>query len=446
MWTVEILVMLCMIAVNCVFAAYEIALASITASRLHVLLNENHSGASTALYMKEKLEGSLASIQLGITLVGAIAAATGGAGAEEKLAPYFATAFGLPIEVAEVLGIAVVVLPLTFVTIVFGELIPKVFALRNKEWVILRLSPPMYWFMTAVWPIVRMLEWNVTFIMAMGERHLQKRLDAQMPSEAGELQELRAAVALARTSRLIGAQEEKIILGAAAMSQQPVRAIMLPAASIHMLDVNGSTTACLVSAHLDMHTRFPVTERAGDPQSIIGYVNFKDIIALMRLSPEEPTIRSIVRTIPSFEDDAPVSTCLEALMRDRTHIALVRDENGTVVGMVTLEDMIEELVGEIEDEYDRLPAQIVASGQNWIVGGGATLAKFHRLTNLDLSTDLPPGGALTIDEWIAGHLGKPIEGGETMVRGHLRVVVRKVRRHKILEVQIGPWNPSPSSS
>lgn len=114
-------------------------------------------------------------------------------------------------------------------TIIFGELIPKVFALRNKEWVCLRMSAAMQWFALSVRPGVWFLESVVTTLMKLGQRHWQARIDQQMKTESAELQELRASVALARTSRLIGAQEEKIILGAAALSQRPVRDIMLPA-------------------------------------------------------------------------------------------------------------------------------------------------------------------------------------------------------------------------
>lgn len=204
-----------------------------------------------------------------------------------------------------------------------------------------------------------------------------------------------------------------------------------------MLDMNASVADCLIVAHLDMHTRFPVTERAGDPQCIIGYVNFKDIVAHMRLAPHEPSLRAILRTIAIFRDDTPVSTCLETLMRERAHIALVRNDTGTVVGLVTLEDTIEELVGEIEDEYDRLPAHGVPSGSGWVVGGGIALARPRELTSLDLTVDLPPSGARNLNEWVLGHLGRPVQGGETIERGDVRIVVRKVRRQKILEAQVG---------
>ena len=437
MWGVELIIIGSMIAVNALFAAYEIALASLSVSRLHVLIGENKTGAKAALDMKENIEGSLATVQLGITLFGAIAAATGGAGAEENLVPFLEETFAMSEGPAEFLALALVVLPLTVITIIFGELIPKVFALKNKEWVCLKMSVPMQWFARCVGPGVWVLETAVTKFMQLGSRHWQARIDEQMKSETGELQELRASAALARTSRLIGVQEEKIILKAAALSQRPVREIILPANAIRMLDVNSSIADCLIAAHLDMHTRFPVTENADDPQSIIGYVNFKDIVVHMKLSPQEPSIRAIVRNILSFSENTSVSRCLEDLIREHTHIALVRSLSGPVLGMVTLEDILEELVGEIEDEYDRLPSHAVPSGIGWIVGGGIPLGRLQELTKLDFTGVLPASGAENLNEWVCGHLDKPLEGGEMLERGEIRVVVRKVRRNKVLEAQVG---------
>ena len=435
MWSVELVVMVGMVAFNSVFAAYEIALASITLSRLHALVGTKVRGAAAALYMKENMEGSLAGVQLGITLVGAVAAATGGAGAEENIAPYFQQLFGLSSSVAEVLAIAAVVAPLTVVTIIFGELIPKVFALRNKEWVCLRLSPPMQWFVFAVWPVVWALEAVVTGLMSFGERHLKGRLEATK-SEASELHELRASVALARTSRLIGPQEEKIILAAAALSHRPIREVMLPANFISMLDVSVSVADAMIAAHLDMHTRFPVTERPGDPQGIIGYVNFKDIVALLRLSPTDASLRGIMREIPSLSAENPVASCLERLIRERTHIALVRDDAGAVVGMVTLEDIIEELVGDIEDEFDSLPIHVIKTGAGWVVGGGVSPNKLRTATGLQLPSPSSDGPVRHLSDWVVRNLTRPLRGGEVIERDGVRVAVRKVRRQMLQEAQV----------
>ncbi len=436
MFGIELVFMFAMIALNSVFAAFEIALASISFARLQSLADANRKGAKAAQYMKKNLEGSLAGIQLGITLAGAIAAAVGGAGAEENIAPAVQEALGVSSATAEVLAIALVVAPLTVVTIIFGELIPKVFAIRNKELVCLRLSPPMMWFVFAVWPVVWVLEKTVTGLMKLGERRLKKPNEPESKTEAAELQELRASVALARTSRLIGPQEEKIILGAAALSHRPIRDAMLPATAISMLNADATLSDALVAAHLDMHTRFPLTERPGDAQGIIGYVNFKDIVALLRLSPTDPTLRAVMRAIPDLPDDLPVATGLERMIRDRTHIALVRDRARTILGMITLEDILEELVGDIEDEFDHLPMHASRSGAGWVVGGGLAPARLRELSGIELPPVDSAAPVKHVSDWVTAQTGGAVHGGEVVNRDSVRVVVRKVRRQKVLEAQV----------
>ncbi|MBM3279990.1 MAG: HlyC/CorC family transporter [Candidatus Handelsmanbacteria bacterium] len=430
----EFAVMAAMIGVNSVFAGYEIALASVSLARLQQLVQEQRAGAKVARYMKQNMEASLAVVQLGITLVGAIAAAVGGAGAEEMLAPALIGRLGVSEAVAEVLAIVLVVVPLTVCTIVVGELIPKVFALRNAERVCLTLSPFMRWFSLSVWPAVWLFETIVTGVMSWGERHLGAGEPAK--TEMAELQEVRATAALARASRLIGHREEQIIVGATQLQSRVVRDIMLPAEHMGTLDANAALADNLIAAHLDMHTRFPVVEHQGEPQTVIGYVNFKDIAAAMRLNPQSADFRAIVRPILSLKDDQAIALALEQLMRERTHIALVRDAENRVVGMVTFEDIIEELVGEIEDEYDRLPAHLVASGTAWVAGGGVPIERLQAATGIDLNAEAPPSGIRTLSDWVSGHLGREVRGGDVVERGAVRVVVRKVLRKKVQEAHL----------
>jgi putative hemolysin len=185
-----------------------------------------------------------------------------------------------------------------------------------------------------------------------------------------------------------------------------------------------------------MHTRFPLTERKGDPQAIIGYVNFKDIVAHMRLAPHGPSLRKVMRTIPSFPAETPVSACLERLIRDHVHIALVRDGDGRVVGMMTLEDMLEELVGEIEDEYDHLPIHVVVSGRGWVVGGGIPPDQLREATGVALPMNEGEEPARHLSDWACRQRSGTLRGGEIIEKGSVRVVVRKVRRHKVLEAQV----------
>jgi putative hemolysin len=335
-------------------------------------------------------------------------------------------------------AIAIVVVPLTAVMIVFGELLPKVLALRHKEWVCLCLSPAMGRLALGARPVVWLVEAAVVALLRWGEHRWQGRLNGQLRSEAAELLELRALAALARSLRLIGSREEAIILGAARLSSHPVREILLPAEHMVLLGADDAPADALAVAYLDMHTRFPVAERAGDPQSIIGYVTFKDIVAHRHLHPAESSLRGILRPIPSLQADSPLAAGLERLIRERTHIALIRDASETVLGMITLEDILEELVGEIEDEYDPLPGHAVRSGAAWVVGGGVSLAQLKELTGIDLTPDLPRAGVRHLSGWVTGQLGRPPRGGDVLQRAGLRIQVRKVRRQQVLEAQVSP--------
>jgi putative hemolysin len=438
MWTVELAVMLLMISLNSVFAAYEISLASIGVGRLHAFLVEKKRGAEAAVRMKENIEGSLAVVQLGITLVGVIAAATGGAGAEETFEPIL-LGWGVPESIAQILAIAIVVVPLTIVTIVGGELVPKVFALRNKELVCLTLSPIMEWFAVSVKPAVWFLENSVTWIMRIGGR----RNDDDENKAA--LQELHGAAAFARISRLIGQREEGIIMSASRLSSTPVKNIALPAEHMDMLVADQELSEALLAAHQNMHTRYPVTEEAGNTQRIIGYVNFKDIVANLRFAPHASSFRKLIRNLVAFDAETPVSDCLERLIRERSHIALVKDRTGATAGMITLEDIIEELVGEIHDEFDRIPAHLNRAGDGWIAGGFVSLIQLRDVAGIALEPigDKP---LYTLNDWVVESLGRPPKGGDSIQSNGCQIIVRKTRNVMVQEAFLSERKTTDPSS
>ena len=170
----ELLIIGLMLGLNAVFAAFEMAMASVSQARLLVLVNQKKAGAASALYLKERIGASLAVAQVGMTLTGAIAAATGGAGVQEAVAPRLQAAYRSLTPLAQLLAVVCFVIPMSSFTIVFGELIPKVFAIENKEWVCLRLSPVMRAFAWAIWPVARFLEWCVKSVLLAGPQTVQR--------------------------------------------------------------------------------------------------------------------------------------------------------------------------------------------------------------------------------------------------------------------------------
>ncbi|QDU26507.1 Hemolysin C [Anatilimnocola aggregata] len=434
-----IAVIIVMLLLNGLFAAYELALASVRVDRLRLLTEQKRRGAATALKMKGRMEASLAVVQLGITLVGAIAAAVGGASAEEGLTPLirpWLETIGIHSENwANFFAIACVVLPISAFTIVVGELIPKVFALKNAELVCLLLSPLMWVFSIVAFPAVWLFE-NITmqFVALVERLPFMKQTDDH---RAVGLHELRAQVNLLRASQAIGMQEERIILQASRLSSMKVSDIMLPEDDIVMVVADAPLSENLIIAHMDLHTRFPVTVRRGDPQAIIGYVTFKDMVLLAKTHPGNPVIREIVRQISSVSVDLSLSESLRRMTTEHQHLALVRGEGGTVVGMITQEDIFEELVGDIQDEFDRLPRHISPAGQQLVVGGGVTLGQLRNLLKrVELGGELPD--ATAINDWL--NLGREdhLRGGDVVEIDGLWFQVRKVRRRRITEALIDP--------
>lgn len=441
-WLTEGLIILTMLVVNAVFAAYEMALASVSRARLEALAQLNRHGAHAAVQMKEHLERSLAVVQVGITLAGAIAAATGGTGVDEYLAPVLMQRFGLTDAVADFLAVSCLVIPLSGLTIVFAELVPKMFAIRNNERVILLLSPTMRWISRLFYPAIFLLETTVKRIVRLGERASDA---AGSPADGGTgLRELRAAAALARASRLIGAMEERIVTSAVQFSGRHVREIMQPAEDITTISEQSSLIDALVEAHLHMHTRYPTCREKGNPQTITGYVNFKDIVATLKTSPASPGLKGIIRPIYRMEARATLAFALEKMVRESVHIAVVTDENGAIAGLVTLENLVEQLVGAIDDEYDRLPSHLQPLAQGWIVGGGAPMRALCDATGVALPADV--AGSAALASWFEMRHREPFSSDTLLRADGFEVGIRKIRRHRIMEAVVRLDRPTAPSS
>jgi putative hemolysin len=432
MGTAEVIIILCMLGTNSLFAAYELALASVSLGRLKMLAEQKRRGAASALAMKSRMEASLAVVQIGITLVGAAAAATGGAAAEESISPLFQQWLKISPGLADFLSILLIVLPLSGITIVIGELVPKTVAIRNSEWVCLKLSRIMKTFAMIVYPAMLLLEWVTKSLVRIFEHG--------MVSEGGGryeigLAELRAQARALRTGRIIGAEQERIILGASTLTHVKVADILVKPQEIVMLTADAPLTEHFITIHLEGYTRFPVTEKAGDPQSIIGYVNLKDVMFLAKTHPENPSLRQILRPLLVIAPDAPIGQAFSRMMGDHVHLSVVKEVDGTVDGIITLEDILEEIVGDIQDEYDRIPRHLVPSGRHWIVGGGLSIAQLREaIKKPDFAPDAK--SETPFADWVRDKNDSPIKGGDILMLDGLKILIRKMRRQKVLEAMV----------
>jgi putative hemolysin len=195
----------------------------------------------------------------------------------------------------------------------------------------------------------------------------------------------------------------------------------------------------MLAAHNDPHTRFPIIEGT-DRDKVLGYVNFKEIVYRARTNPADPTLRGIIRPIYFIEPDRPCNQVLRAFVDEHVHMAVVRDPtSGKTVGLITLEDLVEELVGEIEDEFDRLPRMCQAlSGGVWIVGGGLPVSDL--ISKTGLQTDFTPE---PVSVWLIKRLGGLPRLGQVVELGDKDITVRRLRRHKVFEVLVTPHGLAP---
>ncbi len=301
------------------------------------------------------------------------------------------------------------------------------FALNNKEWIVLKLSPAVRKTATVIYPLVSIMENMVKKMVALSKKI--KTGDTQHNT----LHELRAAASLARQAKIMGAQEERIVISAAMLSSRTVNEIIIPIEDVTTIHQRSRLSEALIKAHMDMHTRFPVCAKENDPQTIEGYINFKDIVAALKNNPANPTVQGITRPIKRIIHDKPLSKLLEEMIQEKIHIGIVTDSDNRVIGLVTLEDILEELVGNIENVYERLPVHIYAYESSWIIGGSASMQKICELTGICLPAPAETAHC-TLAEWWQKQTGTEFK--ESVNIGNYTITARKYKRKKVAEAII----------
>lgn len=326
----EIFIIATCLLINAILSATEMAFVTVSKSQLRKLAQQENRLAKMALNLKNRPERILSIIQIGITLVGAVAAAVGGAAAEENMTPIFQNAFGLTEHQSEVLAIFAIVLPLTFVNVVIGELVPKSIALRYPKKIALYSAGYLIFLNRLLSPLVSVLEKSTQAILKLLFLEFGK-------NTAQETQEIELDD--------VSHQTRSYVLNLIKTEKKTARDVMVPWKDVSFVEKSMSTHEIETTVLNSLHSRLPIV----DGENIIGMIHTKELLASLRT--DQTQWERIIRPALRVPAHSPIMQILLQMQEKRLHLGVVFEQM-KYVGIITLEDILEEVVGDIEDEGD----------------------------------------------------------------------------------------------
>ena len=410
---------------NGFFSGSEIAIISARRSRIEALAEEGSRAAKRIKALQDNMDQFLATVQIGVTVMGTLAGLLGGILATRHLGPLLAT---LPVSrwlPPAALASAVVGGAIVYVGLVFGELVPKSIALRHAETVALVVSGPFGFMARASRWVVRLLTTSTRLVLRVfGVREVRART---FVSE----EEIKHLVKQGRKQGVLDQTEVEIIHSVFELTDTPVRKVMVPRPKVFALDADTPPSEVGTLIVECGFSRIPAYE--GSIDSIVGLVYVKDVLRL--LEKRQPVvIRKILHPVHFVPETKKVAKLLKELQKRRTHMAVVIDEHGSVTGIVTLEDIIEEIVGEIHDEYDweEGPVERLRDG-SLVVEGTVSAAELRETYDIPL----PESSEFeTVAGFMLDRLGSVPKGGEVVAVGPWRLTVVDVERNRIIKVKL----------
>ena len=427
-WIELILIGVSIIA-NGFFAGSEIALVAARPSRLAELRDQGLSGAAVAAELKRDPERFLATLQIAITLVGTLASAVGGAAAVDALQPWLAS-LALPgaARWSGPVALGVVILLITFFSLVLGELTPKALALRNPERWAAAVARPIAWLVRALALPGRILTRSSRIVLTLiGQRDAPQ---APLVSE----EEVKYLVREGASQGVFEAQESDLVHRVFQFTDTAVRHVMVPRPNIRALDIGTPPDQVLKRAAELGHTRLPICR--GTLEETVGVVVIKD---LFRCAAEGtiPVLERLLHPPIFVPESTQVSDVLRMFQRSRLHLALVVDEYGQVVGLVTTEDLLEEIVGEIRDEGEspRLESVARLPDGSYIIDGTATIRDLREQVGLPLED---AADYQTIGGFILHRLGIVPQPGVTLHAAGYHWTVVDMEGPRIMKVKAEP--------
>jgi len=434
----EILIVLALIFANGVFSGAEIAVVAQRRTRLMELVEAQRPGAQALLAIRDDIERFLATIQVGITVVAATAAAFGGAAIAERLTPWLMRSAWIA-PYASQLAFGLVVAAVSFLSIVVGELVPKSLALRSGEGYALMLARPLQWLSWLATPIVHLLTASSNLLLRPFGDHTTFSEARHSASEVMQI------VEEAMQAGTVHEEAGEIATRALELPDLAVADVMIPRKDVSFLPRQGSPELLREILLEHRYSRMPVY--GNDADDVVGYVNLKDVFALV-LAGNALTLDDIVRA-PYFVPETQRAVDLLRDMRARrVPFGVVVDEQGTVTGIVTLEDVLEELVGEIHSEYGGVPGLQIRREEPGValVSAGTSVREVNRELDLELPED---GDWTTMGGLCVAFAGRiPAVGDVVELPNGVRLEVLEAtpRRVQSLRVRVSPDEPPAEGS
>jgi putative hemolysin len=411
------------------FAASEIAMIATRKSRIDQLLEEGVKSAAAVARLKNDPDRFLATVQIGVTLVSTLASAIGGAAAIDFVKPPI-EALPLPFvaQWSEPLAILLVVLPVAYFSLVLGELVPKSLALRYSEQIAFLVARPIDF-------LSRVSSFLVKILTASSNAIL--RIFGRTETESASfisVEEVKSLIREGAAKGIFNETEKELIHSVFEFADTPVKAIMKPRTDIYAIEVGASLTDVAKSFVENGFSRIPVYD--GDLDRVVGVLYNKDVFKALQ---ERSEFRMRDHLHPAFfaPSSLPISELLKQLQRRHLALALVVNEFGEIEGLATVEDIVEEIVGEIRDEYDieeRGPVERLPDG-SLIIQGSALLRELK--SDFDLPFEESPD-YLTLAGFVLAQLKRIPRGGEWVERNGYRLTIVDMEGRRIVKIKLEP--------
>jgi putative hemolysin len=427
-WLVDIGLVLVLVLIGGFFAASEIALVSLREGQVQRLAGQGRRGRALGKLHADP-NRFLAAVQVGVTLAGFLSAAVGGSALGDRLAPILED-LGLSQRLSSALAVVGITLVISYFSLVLGELVPKRLGLQRAESTAMAVAPTIDRIATLFRPIIVLLSFSTNVVMRL--------LGGDPGAGREEMSEEEVRGILASHTGLT-AEERRIVSDVFVAGDTRLREVMVPRTEVAFLDAATPVANALREIVEQPHSRYPVVGEGVD--DIVGFVHVRDLLD-PQLSGRRVRVGELARTVMMLPGTKNILPAMSEMRRNQAHVAIVVDEYGGTAGIVTLEDLVEELVGDIRDEYDSSLASTRSLGAGVVeVDGLLNRDDFKDETGIDL----PEGPYETAAGFVMASLGRvPRAGDSVTLEGYrLDVVTMDGRRVERLRVTAIPGAATP---